>query len=277
MNLSHQKYDCGCASAARDRVLDLTRPEKRPQRRKKGVLRNKSPSTEPTLTKLLDRPLRRRLHEGSGQPSRPFKRRHCCKPLRIPANPPGQERSRARRSKPCSSPYWLQSSSPPVTVGARRRRAAPPRRQPRTTKLAWKLPRTARRAPKAKVPTRRSRLASKATQGLGSPGRAALVTKRRASKDKSPRASLTNRGVDSWSVRSRKDDSGTLEVLLTGPGDRIRQQTDNPGGTINLTYSENGSASSSSSSSVSSSSVNQVVSNSSSGSSSSSSSSKSSR
>ena len=75
----------------------------------------------------------------------------------------------------------------------------------------------------------------------------------------------------------KQDGSGTLEVLLTGPGDRIRQQTDNPGGTINLTYSENGSASSSSSSSVSSSSVNQVVSNSSSGSSSSSSSSKSSR
>ena len=75
----------------------------------------------------------------------------------------------------------------------------------------------------------------------------------------------------------KQDGSGTLEVLLTGPGDRVRQQTDNPGGTINLTYSENGSASSSSSSSGSSSSVNQVVSNSSSGSSSSSSSSKSSR
>jgi hypothetical protein len=70
---------------------------------------------------------------------------------------------------------------------------------------------------------------------------------------------------------------GTLEVLLTGPGDRIRQQIGSSGGTINLTYSENGVSSSSTSSSGSSSSVNQVVSNSSSGSSSSSSSSTSSR
>jgi hypothetical protein len=70
----------------------------------------------------------------------------------------------------------------------------------------------------------------------------------------------------------KQDGSGTLEVLLTGPGDRVRQQTGNPGGTINLTYSEKGSTSSSNSSSGSSSSVNQVVSNSSSGSSSSSSS-----
>lgn len=75
----------------------------------------------------------------------------------------------------------------------------------------------------------------------------------------------------------KQDGSGTLEVLLTGPGDRIRQQTDSPGDTINLTYSENGSSSSTTSSSGSSSSVNQVVSSSSSGSSSSSSSSKSSR
>src|SRR5215212_1358472 len=226
MNLSHQKYDCGCASAARDRVLDLTRPDNRPQRRKKGSLRDKSPATEPTLTKLLDRPLRRRLHEGSGQPSRSFERRHCCKPPRIPANPPGEERARARRSKPCSSPYWLQSSSPPVMVGARRRRAAPPRRQPRTTRLAWKLPRRARRAPKAKVPTERSRLASKATQGLGSPGRAALVTKRRASKDKSPRASLTNRGVDSFSARSRNKTTpvlwrSSLPAPVTAYGSRL--------------------------------------------------------
>jgi hypothetical protein len=210
MNLSHQKYDRGCASAAGDRVLDLTRPDNLPQRRKKGVLRDKSPSTESTLTKLLDRPLRRRLHEGSGQPSRPFERRRCCKPLKIPANPPGEERARARRSKPCSSPYWLQSSSPPVAVGARRRRAAPPRRQLRATRLARKLPRRARRAPKAKVPTGRSRLASKATRGLGSPERAALVTKKRASKDKSPRASLTNWGVDSWSARSRNKTAPVL-------------------------------------------------------------------
>lgn len=70
---------------------------------------------------------------------------------------------------------------------------------------------------------------------------------------------------------------GALEVLLTGPGDRIRQQIGSSGGTINLTYSENGVSSSSTSSSGSSSSVNQVVSSSSSGSSSSSSSSTSSR
>ncbi len=70
---------------------------------------------------------------------------------------------------------------------------------------------------------------------------------------------------------------GTLEVLLAGPGDRIRQQIGSSRGTINLTYSENGGSSSSTSSSGSSSSVNQVVSSSSSGSSSSTSSSASSR
>jgi hypothetical protein len=70
----------------------------------------------------------------------------------------------------------------------------------------------------------------------------------------------------------KQDGSGTLEVLLTGPGDRIRQQTDSPGSIINLTYSENGTSSSSTSSSGSSSSVNRVVSSSSSGSSSTSSS-----
>ena len=76
-------------------------------------------------------------------------------------------------------------------------------------------------------------------------------------------------------IRKENTDSGTLEVLLTGPGDRIQQRTDSPGGTISLSYSEN-SVSSSTSSSGSSSSVNQVV-NSSSGSSSSTSSSVSSR
>ena len=68
----------------------------------------------------------------------------------------------------------------------------------------------------------------------------------------------------------RQEDAGSLEILLTGPGDRIEQQINSPGGTINLTYSEDG-VSSSTSSSGSSSSVNQVVSNSSGGSSSSSS------
>lgn len=69
----------------------------------------------------------------------------------------------------------------------------------------------------------------------------------------------------------RQESSGSLEILLTGPGDRIEQQISNPGGTISLAYSENG-VSSSTSSSGSSNSVNQVVSNSSSGGSSSSSS-----
>jgi hypothetical protein len=68
----------------------------------------------------------------------------------------------------------------------------------------------------------------------------------------------------------RQEGSGSLEILLTGPGDRIKQQINAPGGTISLAYSENG-VSSSTSSSGSSSSVNQVVSNSSGGSSSSSS------
>ena len=68
----------------------------------------------------------------------------------------------------------------------------------------------------------------------------------------------------------RQEDAGSLEILLVGPGDRIEQQINAPGGTISLAYSENG-VSSSTSSSGSSSSVNQVVSNSSGGSSSSSS------
>ena len=68
----------------------------------------------------------------------------------------------------------------------------------------------------------------------------------------------------------RQENAGSLEILLTGPGDRIEQRINNPGGTISLAYSENA-ASSSTSSSGSSSSVNQVVSNSSGGSSSSSS------
>ena len=68
----------------------------------------------------------------------------------------------------------------------------------------------------------------------------------------------------------RQEGAGSLKILLTGPGDRIEQQMNSPGGTISLAYSENG-VSSSTSSSGSSSSVNQVVSNSSGGSSSSSS------
>ncbi|MDQ3286083.1 MAG: hypothetical protein M3P92_10355 [Actinomycetota bacterium] len=68
----------------------------------------------------------------------------------------------------------------------------------------------------------------------------------------------------------QQEDPGSLEILLTGPGDRIQQQTNSAGGTISLAYSENG-VSSSTSSSGSSSSVNQVVSNSSGSSSSSSS------
>jgi hypothetical protein len=60
----------------------------------------------------------------------------------------------------------------------------------------------------------------------------------------------------------RQEGTGSLEILLTGPGDRIQQRINNPGGTISLAYSENG-VSSSTSSSGSSSSVNQVVSNSS--------------
>ena len=68
----------------------------------------------------------------------------------------------------------------------------------------------------------------------------------------------------------RQEGAGSLEILLTGPGDRIEQRINAPGGTISLAYSENG-VSSSTSSSGSSNSVNQVVSNSSGGSSSSSS------
>ena len=68
----------------------------------------------------------------------------------------------------------------------------------------------------------------------------------------------------------RQEGAGSLKILLTGPGDRIEQRINAPGGTISLAYSENG-VSSSTSSSGSSNSVNQVVSNSSGGSSSSSS------
>ena len=68
-------------------------------------------------------------------------------------------------------------------------------------------------------------------------------------------------------IRKEGTDSGALKILLIGPGDRIEQQINSPGGAINLVYSENGvssSTSSSGSSSGSSSSVNQVVSSSSS-------------
>ena len=68
----------------------------------------------------------------------------------------------------------------------------------------------------------------------------------------------------------QQESAGNLNVLLTGPGDRIEQQANTPGGTISLVYSENGVSSSTSSSGTSSSSVNQVVSSSSSGGSSSS-------
>ena len=68
----------------------------------------------------------------------------------------------------------------------------------------------------------------------------------------------------------RQESAGNLNVLLIGPGNRIQQQANTPGGTISLVYSENGVSSSTSSSGASSSSVNQVVSSSSSGSSSSS-------
>ena len=68
----------------------------------------------------------------------------------------------------------------------------------------------------------------------------------------------------------RQENAGNLNVLLTGPGDRVEQQANTPGGSISLVYSENGVSSSTSSSGASSSSVNQVVSSSSSGGSSSS-------
>jgi hypothetical protein len=68
----------------------------------------------------------------------------------------------------------------------------------------------------------------------------------------------------------RQESAGNLNTLLIGPGDRVEQQANTPGGTISLVYSENGVSSSTSSSGTSSSSVNQVVSSSSSGGSSSS-------
>jgi hypothetical protein len=68
----------------------------------------------------------------------------------------------------------------------------------------------------------------------------------------------------------RQESAGNLNALLIGPGDRLEQQANTPGGTISLVYSENGVSSSTSSSGTSSSSVNQVVSSSSSGGSSSS-------
>lgn len=73
-------------------------------------------------------------------------------------------------------------------------------------------------------------------------------------------------------IRKESTGSGSLKVLLTGPGGRIEQQTSTQGGTISLAYSGNG-VSSSTSSSGSSGAVNQVSSSSSSVSSNSSSSS----
>src|SRR5215211_2618921 len=203
MNLSHQKYDCGCAGAARDRVLDLTRPDNRPQRRKKGSLRDKSPATEPTLTKLLDRPLRRRLHGGVGS-TFPAVRKEAL----LQAAEDTRQPSRRRKSAGPNIKALLIALLASVVFaagcgGSEETQSGSAEETTTDHEARMKLPRRARRAPKAEVPTGRSRLASKATQGLGSPGRAALVTKKRVSKDKSPRASLTNWGVDSWSARSR--------------------------------------------------------------------------
>ena len=70
-------------------------------------------------------------------------------------------------------------------------------------------------------------------------------------------------------VRKSGSDSGSLKVTLTTPGSSIVQQTNTPGGSLNLTFSGSGSASSSSSATSSSNSI--VQQNSSSGNSSSSS------
>ena len=78
-------------------------------------------------------------------------------------------------------------------------------------------------------------------------------------------------GREQLQCEIRQENTGSLDILLTGPGNRIEQHTNTPEGTASLAYSGGG-VSSSTSSSGSSNSVNQVVSNSSSRSSSSSSS-----
>ncbi len=56
-------------------------------------------------------------------------------------------------------------------------------------------------------------------------------------------------------IRKSDQDSGSLKVTLTAPGNNIVQQTNTPGGSINLSLSESGVTSSSSSASSSSNSV----------------------
>lgn len=56
-------------------------------------------------------------------------------------------------------------------------------------------------------------------------------------------------------IRKSGQDSGSLKVTLTAPGSNIVQQTNTPGGSLNLSFSESGVTSSSSSASSSSRSV----------------------
>ena len=63
-------------------------------------------------------------------------------------------------------------------------------------------------------------------------------------------------------IRKQSNDASSLKVVLTAPGNNIVQQTNTPGGSVNLTYSGSGISSTSSSTS----SVNQIVSSSSVGS-----------
>lgn len=56
-------------------------------------------------------------------------------------------------------------------------------------------------------------------------------------------------------IRKSDSDSGTLKVTLTAPGNNIVQQTNTPGGSINLSFSGSGVTSSTSSTSSSSNSV----------------------
>src|SRR5215218_7026421 len=274
MNLSHQKYDCGCASAARDRVLDLTRPDNRPQRRKKGSLRDKSPATEPTLTKLLDRPLRRRLHGGVGS-TFPAVRKEAVLQAAEDTRQPSRRRKSAGPNIKALLIALLASVVFAAGCGGSEETQSGSAEETTTDHEATKK---SKESTEGRGSDREITLSLEGDAGTGFSGTCSVGDEEESFEGQVPKSFSYELGGRQLECEIQKQDgSGTLEVLLTGPGDRVRQQTDDPGGTIKLTYSENGSASSSSSSSVSSSSVNQVVSNSSSGSSFSSSSSKSSR
>jgi hypothetical protein len=242
-----------------------------------------TPSVEPeripvSLTKPLGRPLRRRLYEGLGRPYPTVRKETLLQAAEDTRQPFRRVKSVGPNFKAlliillalvvfatgCGGSEETQGDSSEETTTKDEARKEDTKKVKENTK--------------AEGSDREVTLSLEGDTGIGFSGTCSVGDQEESFEGEVPESfsyDLGGRQLE-CEIQKRAGD-GTLEVLLTGPGDRIRQQIDNSGGTINLTYSENGGSSSSTSSSGSSSSVNQVVSSSSSGSSSSSSSSTSSR